>query len=104
MACADGINLPTSSERQRVAVDYETVSVPVLVVGAGAAGARVAIGLAENGVEPLVIGKRDHGDRTDVGSRRIRRLAGRSIPRTWTTTTADTRTQAISSTTQKRSN
>ncbi|NHX38937.1 MULTISPECIES: L-aspartate oxidase [Haloarcula] len=44
------------------AVDYETVSVPVLVVGAGAAGARVAIGLAENGVEPLVIGKRDHGD------------------------------------------
>jgi len=45
-----------------VSVDYETVSVPVLVVGAGAAGARVAIGLAENGVEPLVIGKRDHGD------------------------------------------
>ncbi|EMA07708.1 succinate dehydrogenase flavoprotein subunit [Haloarcula vallismortis ATCC 29715] len=44
------------------AVDYETVSVPALVVGAGAAGARVAIGLAENGVEPLVIGKRDHGD------------------------------------------
>ncbi|AEM56511.1 succinate dehydrogenase [Haloarcula hispanica N601] len=44
------------------AVDYETVSVPVLVVGAGAAGARVAIGLAQNGVEPLVIGKRDHGD------------------------------------------
>ncbi|AUG46791.1 succinate dehydrogenase [Haloarcula taiwanensis] len=44
------------------AVDYETVSVPVLVIGAGAAGARVAIGLAENGVEPLVIGKRDHGD------------------------------------------
>jgi succinate dehydrogenase / fumarate reductase flavoprotein subunit len=45
-----------------VSVDYETVSVPALVVGAGAAGARVAIGLAENGVEPLVIGKRDHGD------------------------------------------
>ncbi|MDT3434738.1 FAD-dependent oxidoreductase [Haloarcula sp. 1CSR25-25] len=44
------------------AVDYETVSVPALVVGAGAAGARVAIGLAQNGVEPLVIGKRDHGD------------------------------------------
>ena len=43
-------------------VDYETVSVPVLVVGAGAAGARVAIALAENDVEPLVIGKRDHGD------------------------------------------
>jgi succinate dehydrogenase / fumarate reductase flavoprotein subunit len=43
-------------------IDYETVSVPVLVVGAGAAGARVAIALSEAGVEPLVIGKRDHGD------------------------------------------
>ncbi|MBX0295079.1 L-aspartate oxidase [Haloarcula nitratireducens] len=43
-------------------VDYESVSVPVLVVGAGAAGARVAIALAEAGVEPLVIGKRGHGD------------------------------------------
>ena len=43
-------------------IDYETVSVPVLVVGAGAAGARVAISLADAGVEPLVIGKRDHGD------------------------------------------
>jgi len=43
-------------------IDYETVSVPVLVVGAGAAGARVAIALADRGVEPLVIGKSDHGD------------------------------------------
>jgi len=43
-------------------IDHETVSVPVLVVGAGAAGARVAIALADAGVEPLVIGKRDHGD------------------------------------------
>ncbi|MFC4356366.1 L-aspartate oxidase [Halobium salinum] len=43
-------------------VDYEEVSVPVLVVGAGAAGARAAIALRQNGVEPLVIGKRDHGD------------------------------------------
>jgi succinate dehydrogenase / fumarate reductase flavoprotein subunit len=42
--------------------DYETVSVPVLVVGAGAAGARTAIELAERGVETLVVGKRDHGD------------------------------------------
>jgi succinate dehydrogenase / fumarate reductase flavoprotein subunit len=42
--------------------DYETVQVPVLVVGAGAAGARTAIELAEQGVEPLVVGKRDHGD------------------------------------------
>ena len=42
--------------------DYETVSVPVLVVGAGAAGARTAIELADRGVETLVVGKRDHGD------------------------------------------
>ncbi|SFR51124.1 L-aspartate oxidase [Halogeometricum limi] len=42
--------------------DYEAVSVPVLVVGAGAAGARTAIALREQGVEPLVVGKRDHGD------------------------------------------
>jgi succinate dehydrogenase / fumarate reductase flavoprotein subunit len=43
-------------------MDYETVTVPVLVVGAGAAGARVAIALDDAGVDPLVIGKRDHGD------------------------------------------
>jgi len=43
-------------------VEYETVSVPVLVIGAGAAGARTAIELAERGVDSLVVGKRDHGD------------------------------------------
>ncbi|SDM79884.1 succinate dehydrogenase / fumarate reductase flavoprotein subunit [Halogranum gelatinilyticum] len=43
-------------------VEYEEVTVPVLVVGAGAAGARTAISLKQAGVEPLVIGKRDHGD------------------------------------------
>jgi succinate dehydrogenase / fumarate reductase flavoprotein subunit len=43
-------------------VEYETVETPVLVIGAGAAGARTAISLAENGVSPLVIGKRGHGD------------------------------------------
>ena len=43
-------------------VDHETASVPVLVVGAGAAGARVAIALADAGIDPLVIGKSDHGD------------------------------------------
>ena len=43
-------------------VEYEEVTVPVLVVGAGAAGARTAIALKQSGVEPLVIGKRDHGD------------------------------------------
>ena len=43
-------------------VEYETVETQVLVIGAGAAGARTAISLAENGVSPLVIGKRGHGD------------------------------------------
>lgn len=35
---------------------------PVLVIGAGAAGARCAIEMKRNGIEPLVISKRDHGD------------------------------------------
>ncbi|WP_193767621.1 L-aspartate oxidase [Halorientalis pallida] len=49
-----------ASERERG--DYEEVAVPVLVIGAGAAGARTAIALAEHGIDSLVIGKRDHGD------------------------------------------
>ncbi len=43
----------------------ERVGVSVLVIGAGAAGARTAIELVEQGVAPeelLVIGKRGHGD------------------------------------------
>jgi succinate dehydrogenase / fumarate reductase flavoprotein subunit len=47
------------------APDYETVSVGALVVGAGAAGARAAIEMVQQGVDPedvLVIGKRSHGD------------------------------------------
>jgi succinate dehydrogenase / fumarate reductase, flavoprotein subunit len=44
------------------APDYEHVSTPVLIIGAGAAGARTAIELAEHDVVPLVVGKRDHGD------------------------------------------
>jgi succinate dehydrogenase / fumarate reductase flavoprotein subunit len=43
--------------------DYDRIDVSVLVVGAGAAGARTAIELAERGVEDvLVLGKRNHGD------------------------------------------
>lgn len=45
--------------------DYETVERRVLVIGAGAAGARTAIELVEQGVDPedlLVVGKRGHGD------------------------------------------
>ncbi|WP_092690046.1 L-aspartate oxidase [Halorientalis regularis] len=42
---------------------YEEVDVSVLVVGAGAAGARAAIELDDRGVEDvLVLGKRNHGD------------------------------------------
>ena len=42
---------------------YERVDVSVLVVGAGAAGARAAIELAQRGVDDvLVLGKRGHGD------------------------------------------
>ncbi|MFB6167803.1 MAG: L-aspartate oxidase [Haloferacaceae archaeon] len=45
------------------APEYETVDVSVLVIGAGAAGARTAIELAERGVDDvLVLGKRSHGD------------------------------------------
>ncbi|TKX57938.1 FAD-dependent oxidoreductase [Halorubrum sp. SS7] len=44
-------------------VEYAREDVSVLVVGAGAAGARTAIELAERGVEDvLVLGKRGHGD------------------------------------------
>lgn len=45
--------------------EYETVERRVLVIGAGAAGARTAIELVEQGVDPedlLVVGKRGHGD------------------------------------------
>ena len=44
-------------------VEYAREDVSVLVVGAGAAGARAAIELAERGVDDvLVLGKRGHGD------------------------------------------
>ena len=44
-------------------VEYAREDVSVLIVGAGAAGARTAIELAERGVDDvLVLGKRGHGD------------------------------------------
>lgn len=43
-------------------VNVREIETPVLVIGAGAAGARAAIEMKEEGVEPLVISKRDHGD------------------------------------------
>jgi succinate dehydrogenase / fumarate reductase flavoprotein subunit len=54
-----------STEQPADAVEYETDERRVLVIGAGAAGARAAIELVEGGVAPeevLVIGKRSHGD------------------------------------------
>ncbi|WP_423995982.1 L-aspartate oxidase [Halorubrum trapanicum] len=54
------------SERQPIdaePVEYDREDVSVLVVGAGAAGARAAIELAEQGVDDVVVlGKRGHGD------------------------------------------
>jgi succinate dehydrogenase / fumarate reductase flavoprotein subunit len=53
------------SRDSRDAPAYDTVPVRVLIVGAGAAGARAAIELVERGVDPadvLVVGKRGHGD------------------------------------------
>jgi succinate dehydrogenase / fumarate reductase flavoprotein subunit len=55
----------TTNSEPSAAPDYETVERDVLVIGAGAAGARTAIELVEQGVDPesvLVIGKRSHGD------------------------------------------
>ena len=40
----------------------ETVTTDVLIIGAGAAGLRTSIELAEKGIDCLVLGKRDHGD------------------------------------------
>ncbi|WP_075936222.1 FAD-dependent oxidoreductase [Halosegnis longus] len=52
----------TGSDRVSVPA-YDIVDVSVLVIGAGAAGARTAIELAERGVDDvLVLGKRGHGD------------------------------------------
>ena len=53
-----------STETSRGGVPaYDIVDVSVLVVGAGAAGARASIELAERGIDDvLVLGKRNHGD------------------------------------------
>ena len=58
------LNHHPSEDRSQTnsALDYERVSTPVLIIGAGAAGARTAIELAKHDVVSLVVGKRDHGD------------------------------------------
>jgi succinate dehydrogenase / fumarate reductase flavoprotein subunit len=52
-------------------VDFqsEIIQCPVLIIGAGAAGARAAISLQSNGIEPLVVSKRDHGDAHTIWAR-----------------------------------
>ncbi|WP_254808748.1 L-aspartate oxidase [Natronosalvus amylolyticus] len=54
--------VPDFNDERPLELPYDVVSTPVLVIGAGAAGARVAIAIAEAGHTPLVIGKRGHGD------------------------------------------
>jgi len=74
-------------------VEYERVDVSVLVVGAGAAGARTAIELAEAGVDDvLVLGKRGHGDAHTTWARGgINGALGTHDPEDdWTIHTADT--------------
>ena len=43
-------------------VEYEEVDIPVLIIGAGAAGIRAAIELTKREIDCLVLGKRAHGD------------------------------------------
>jgi succinate dehydrogenase / fumarate reductase flavoprotein subunit len=74
---------------------YETIELGVLVVGAGAAGARTAIELVERGVDPedvLVIGKRSHGDAHTTWARGgINGALGTHDPEDdWTVHAADT--------------
>ena len=53
----------SAAEAAGESIEYERTDVSVLVVGAGAAGARAAIELTERGVDDvLVLGKRGHGD------------------------------------------
>jgi len=50
----DDLSVPVSTT--------ETLRTDVLIIGAGAAGLRASIELAENGIDCLVLGKRAHGD------------------------------------------
>jgi succinate dehydrogenase / fumarate reductase flavoprotein subunit len=86
-----------TAERQD-SVSYETVDLGVLVIGAGAAGARTAIELVEQGVDPadvLVVGKRRHGDAHTTWARGgINGALGTHDPEDdWTVHAADTITE-----------
>src|SRR6056297_3191539 len=73
--------------------EYDRIDISVLVIGAGAAGARTAIELAEQGVDDvLVIGKRNHGDAHTTWARGgINGALGTHDPEDdWTVHAADT--------------
>ena len=89
---------PVLDVEQRDAAPYETVELSVLVIGAGAAGARTAIELVEQGVDPeelLVIGKRSHGDAHTTWARGgiNGALATHDSADDWTVHAADTITE-----------
>ncbi|WP_372911693.1 L-aspartate oxidase [Salinigranum sp.] len=84
-----------AAAERRDSVPYETVDLGVLVIGAGAAGARTAIELVEQGVDPadvLVVGKRQHGDAHTTWARGgINGALGTHDPEDdWTVHAADT--------------
>lgn len=54
---------------QKASFDYRVIDQPVLVIGAGAAGARSAIELKKRGIDPMVLSKRDYGDAHTVWAR-----------------------------------
>ena len=85
----------TTAHERRDSRSYETVDLGVLVIGAGAAGARTAIELVERGIDPeelLVIGKRSHGDAHTTWARGgINGALGTHDPEDdWTVHAADT--------------
>ncbi len=81
--------------QRSVTPEYETVERDVLIIGAGAAGARAAIELVERGVDPedvLVLSKRSHGDAHTTWARGgINGALGTQDPKDdWTIHAADT--------------
>ncbi len=73
-------------------MEFEQSETDVLIIGAGAAGLRAAIELAENGVNCLVLGKRAHGDaHTALAAGGINASLGSLDPEDdWTLHAADT--------------
>lgn len=72
--------------------NYDCIETPALIIGAGAAGLRTAIALADRGMDCLVIGKRRHGDaHTRLAAGGINASLGHRDPQDrWTYHAADT--------------